>query len=450
MATAFPSQRDTSRPAWHEVLDTDGSPRPQYAGILESLGRMRAADLRALDDRMAATLREMGMNFDVIRNDPWGRQPWTCDLLPHIFNSDDWAHLVNGFRQRLRAFEHFLADVYGQREILRAGAVPIHAVLGSPHFQNACMGVPCPRGAYLHLSGLCVARDVRGAWQVKHQDFGHTTGISYMMQNRRALARVLPEIFQDAPVQSLAEVPLAIMERLRETNPGRGGEPAVVLLSPGAGSAVSSEQSFLARRMGIPVVQGGDLLVLDDCVFLKTVRGLERVEVIYNRVPDAWLDPLVFRSDSRLGVPGLVHCLRKGTVSLVNAVGSQLADDRSLLAFAPQIIRFYLNESPILPTVPTYWLGDIDQREMVLENLEAYRIRPISREDTSGSWERASERDPAALQQEIRRNPAHYVAQPPKAHPPSASATANASNIRRTTSSMPCATATTSPFFPAR
>ena len=233
-----------------------------------------------------------------------------------------------------------------------------------------------------------------------------------MMQNRRALARVVPEIFQDTPVQSLAETPLAIMERLRETAASFGSDPAVVLLSPGAGSAVSSEQSFLARRMGIPVVQGGDLLVLDDCLYLKTVRGLDRVEVIYNRVADAWLDPLVFRSDSYLGVPGLVHCLRKGTVALVNAVGSQLADDRSLLAFAPQIIRYYLNESPILPTVPTLWLGDIDQRELVLENLDAYRVRPISRENTSGSWERATPKDDALLRQEIRKRPGHYVAQP--------------------------------------
>jgi len=411
MATALPTQRNMPAP-WHEVLGADNAARPLYRKLLEDLGQLRSVDLRALDDRMAATLREMGVNFDVIRNDPWGRQPWTCDVLPHIFASEDWALLVAGFRQRLRAFEHFLADVYGQREILRSGAVPIHAVLGSPHFQNACIHLPRPRNAYLHLSGMCVARDARGKWQVKHHHFGHATGISYMMQNRRALARVLPEIFQDTAVQSLAEMPLAIMERLRETNTSRGSEPAVVLLSPGAGSAVSSEQSFLARRMGIPVVQGGDLLVLDDCVFLKTVRGLERVDVIYNRVADFWLDPLVFRSDSMLGVPGLVHCLRKGTVALVNAVGSQLADDRSLLAFASQIIRYYLNETPLLPTVPTYWLGDIDQREMVLENLENYRIRPISRESTSGSWERASVRDDAVLRQEIRKNPAHYVAQP--------------------------------------
>ncbi len=415
MATAvstLSSPAPTPPGRWHEVLRPDGQPRPEYAQLLGEIAQLRPADLRSLDDRMVATLREMGVNFDIIRNDPWGRQPWTCDLLPHIFAGADWVLLVRGFRQRLRAFECFLADVYGKRDILRAGVVPIHAVLDSPHFQNASIGLPRPRDAYLHLSGLCVARDTRGAWQVKHHHFGHATGISYMMQNRRVLARVVPEIFQETPLQSLAETPLTIMERLRETAATFAGDPTVVLLSPGAGSAVSSEQSFLARRMGIPVVQGGDLLVLDDCVYLKTVRGLERVEVIYNRVADVWLDPLVFRSDSYLGVPGLVHCLRKGTVALVNAVGSQLADDRSLLAFAPQIIRFYLNETPILPTVPTFWLGDIDQRELVLENLAEYRIRPISRENTSGSWERAAVRDDEALRVEIRKHPRHYVAQP--------------------------------------
>jgi len=396
---------------WHEVHQPDGTPRPLYAKLMTDLCDLSATDLRALSDRMEATLREMGVTYDVIQNDPWGREPWTCDLLPQVFSGEDWTRIVAGFRQRLRAFELFLDDVYGAREILRAGAVPIHAVLGSPLYQSAAVGLPRPRGAFLHLSGLCVARDARGFWLVKNHHLSHAAGISYMMQNRRALARVVPEIFQDATVQSLAETPLAILERLREAAAPFGGDPRVVLLSPGPQSAVASELSFLARRMGIPVVQGGDLLVLNDCVHLKTVRGLERVEVIYNRVADAWLDPLVFRSDSVLGVPGLVHCLRKGTVALVNAVGAQLADDRSLLAFAPQIIRFYLNEAPILPSVPTLWLGDLDQRELVLENLDDWRVLPIGRDNRSASWGDANRSDASMLLQEIRKAPARFVAQ---------------------------------------
>ena len=335
---------------WHEVFLPDGTPRPQFARVLEDLSAVPVADRRTLGERMEAVLREMGVTFDLMRNDPWGREPWSCDLLPHIFESDDWTLIVRGFQQRLRAFECFLSDVYGKKEILRAGVVPLQAVLASPHYELPAIGLPRPGKAFLHLSGACICRSPTGQWQVKHHHFSHATGLSYMLQNRRALARVMPEIFETAAVQPLAEMPLLVMERLRDTASDLGREPTVVLLSPGTESALSSDQSFLARRMGIPVVTGGDLLVLDDCVHLKTVRGLERVEVIYNRVADAWLDPLVFRPESVLGVPGLVHCLRRGTVALINAVGSQFADDRSLLAFAPQIIRFYLGagaDSPI-------------------------------------------------------------------------------------------------------
>jgi uncharacterized circularly permuted ATP-grasp superfamily protein/uncharacterized alpha-E superfamily protein len=412
-STARPSTNsETDQPVrWHEVQTPDGEPRPLYRKLLQDFSDLGAPELRTLGERMEATLREMGVTFDIIRNDPWGRQPWTCDLLPQVFSAEDWTRIAAGFQQRLRAFEHFLADVYGPREILRSGAVPIQVVLASAHYQNAAVGVPRPRGSFLHLSGMCVTRDSRGHWLVKNHHFSHAAGISYMMQNRRALARVVPEIFQDASVQSLAETPLAILERLREGAAQFGGDPTVVLLSPGPQSAVASELSFLARRMGIPVVEGGDLLVLNDCVYLKTVRGLERVEVIYNRIADAWLDPLVFRPDSVLGVPGLVHCLRKGTVALVNAVGAQLADDRSLLAFSSQIIRFYLNESPILPSVTTYWLGDIDQRELVIDNLAEWRVQPIGRDNRSASWLREKPSDEATLRAEIRKTPGRFVAQ---------------------------------------
>ena len=354
-----------------------GTPRPIFARLIEYLQGFRPPELRILDDRMEATLREMGVTLDVIRKDPWGQQAWACDLLPQVFDFEDWQRIVRGTRQRLNAFELFLQDVYGQKEILRQGVIPIQPVLGSPQYQNVSIGLPRAQNSYLHLSGLCIVRDPKGALTVRHHHFGHAAGISYMMQNRRALARVTPDIFQESSVQSLAQTPQAIMEKLRYTMDRATDEPSVVLLSPGPGSPIYSEHSFLARRMGVPLVQGDDLLVLDDRLYLKTVQGLRRVEAVYTRVADDWLDPLVFRKESRLGVPGLIHCLRKGTVSIFNSIGSQLADDRSLLCFASQIIRYYLAEDPILPTVPTYWLGDLDQREMVLENIDDYEIKPI-------------------------------------------------------------------------
>lgn len=398
-------------PAWHEIKADDGTPRPAYQKLLPALSELGGRALRAMEDQMEATLREMGVTFDLIRNDPWGRQPWRCDLLPQVFSGVEWERIVRGFRQRLQAFEAFLEDVYGPREILRSGSVPLPVVLASPYYQNAAVGLQRPRGAFLHLGGMCIARARNGTLQVKQHHFSHAPGISYMMQNRRALARVQPELFESAPVQSLAEVPMLIMEWLRETAAPFGGEPTVVLLSPGSTGAVSAEQSFLARRMGIPMVQGGDLVVLDDCVFLKTVRGLERVEVILNRVPDPWLDPLVFQHDSPHGVPGLVHCVRKGTVALVNAVGAQLADDPALLAFTPQIIRFYLGEAPLLPASPTWWLGDIDQRELVLGDPGRFSIRPIFSEKECAPPQAAAPRDAARIAAEVRRQPALYFAQ---------------------------------------
>ena len=393
---------------WHEIHDAGGSVRPQYQDLLGHFGSLSPAQLRTLGDRMEATLREMGVSFTF--NHARNGRPWVCDLLPHVFTGAEWDLIVRGFRQRLTAFELFLGDIYGEKQILRDGVLPIQPVLGSHHYQSTSIGLVRPLGAYLHLSGICLTRDRHGAPAVKHHHFAHASGISYMMQNRRALVRVIPEIFHATAVQSLAETPLSILEQLRGLGHCPPEDLSVVLLSTGTGSPVYSEHSFLARRMGIPVVQGGDLLVLDDRLYLKTVRGLERIEVVYNRVADRWLDPLVFDPNSRLGIPGLVQCLRKGTVALINGVGSEVADDRSLLPFAPDIIRYYLNESPLLPAVRTYWLGDIDQREMVLDDLDAWQISPLFGDGLSGTEGRTRHR--VDLAQEIRKQGARFIAQP--------------------------------------
>ena len=393
---------------WHEIYDASGQIRPHYEKLLHHLGSLRDPHHKTLNDRMEANLREMGVSFTFTHTS--NKRPWICDLLPHVFTPTEWNLIVAGFRQRLRAFEYFIADVYSKKQILREGIVPIQPVLGSRHYKAASIGLPRPLDAYLHLSGLCLTRDAEGRPAVKHHHFAHASGISYMMQNRRALVATIPEIFQETPVQSLAETPLSILEGLRALGPCAPEDLSVVLLSPGTGSPVYSEHSFLARRMGIPVVQGGDLLVLNDKLYLKTVQGLERVEVVYNRVADQWLDPLVFDRNSRLGIPGLVQCLRKGSVALINSVGSEIADDRSLLPFVPKIIRYYLNESPILPSISTHWLGDIDQREMVLDNPDSFHIRPLFGDGLSGTL--AHPLQGKELIQEIRKRAPQFIAQP--------------------------------------
>ncbi len=390
---------------WHEVFAPDGARRSAYDALLRMLEKHPRADLRTLEERIEAALRELGVNFRGAQGH--FRQAWRCDLLPQIFSDLDWRRVVDGVRQRLRAFELFLQDVYGKRQILRDNVVPIHPVLGSSLYLNPSVGLPLPESRYLHMSGLCLARLPSGALAVRHHQFSRPSGISYMMQNRRALARVLPEFFEENMVRALAGSPLRVLEMLRAAAPKTHGEPSVVLLSAGIESPVYSDHSFLARRMGIPVVQGGDLLVLDTTVYLKTVRGLKRVDVIFNHIADEWLDPLVFKRSSMVGVPGLVHCVRSRTVVLMNAVGSQLADDRVLLSFAPRIIQYYLAENPILPSLPTHWLGDLDQCEMVLDSVDDYQVQQVDEPDLKGGDRLTG----AALAQAIRKEPSRYVAQ---------------------------------------
>lgn len=396
----------------NETFDAEGKPREVYRALFDRLNEMPRTQVRALDDQLEATMREMGVTFDIKRDRVWGQRAWFCDLLPQIFTPDEWEPLANGIRQRLKAFEAFLQDIYSKKQILLDGVIPINPVLGSPFFQRAAAGLPLPAGAYLHLSGISICRLPDGQLAAKHHYFSNASGMSYMIQNRRALTRVIPQSFQDTGILSISDVPTNILEMLRSFS--KESDPMVVLLSPGPLSPAYSEHSFLARRMGIPLVQGGDLLVLNDEVYLKTVSGLSKVDVIYTRVSDQWLDPMVFRRDSNLGIPGLAHCVRRQSVAVINAIGSQISDDRALLPFTSQIIRYYLGERPILPAVPTFWMGDIDQREHVLADLQNFTIRPLSGERIllGGDGRLPSSEKLEAAKLEILENPSQFVAQP--------------------------------------
>ena len=377
-----------------------------HATLASRLRELRKAGLLAAEQQMEATVRELDVHYG--SKAPEAANDWRCDLLPHVFDESEWALITAAFRQRLRAFERFLHDVYGRRQILRNGRVPIHAVLGSAAYQGASLGLRLPQHSYLHICGMAVVRMAGGALAVKRHMFGRPSGIGYMMQNRRALARVMPRLFEGFTVSSLTAAPPTIGEVLRRSAPSSDPDVSVVVLSPGPESAAYGEHGFLARRMGVPLVEGGDLLVLDDRLYLKTVRGLKRVDVVYNRVSEAMLDPLVLRKGSHVGVPGLVHCIRRGTVSLLNGIGSELADDRAVLGFSDRIIRYYLNEQSLLPSFPTYWMGDIDQREMVLDRPDDFTIHPLIADELADQTFLKSD----ALERILNKNAAAYVAQP--------------------------------------
>ncbi len=405
------NRRGKTPALWDEMFGPDGEPREIYRPLLDRVLAMPRFEVRRIIERLEATMREMGVTFDVERSRPWGQRAWFCDLLPELFSGEEWSYLAAGLRQRLRAFELFLQDIHGSKEILRENVIPSGPVLGSPYFQRPAVGLPRPGGAFLHLCGAALVRLPDGRMAVSHHYFSNASGISYMMQNRRALARVFAEVFHDHNPQSIADVPVSILETLRRLAPPGVEEPVVALLTPGASSPAYSEHSFLARRMGIPLVQGGDLLVLDDRLYLKSVSGLERIDVLYTRVADAWIDSMVFRRDSLLGVSGLAQCVRCGTVSVANAIGSQLADDRALLTFSSRIIRFYLGESALLPTLQTWWLGDLDQRDHVLDRLDEFDIRPLYGERMAFHAASAEEETKKARQL-LQREPHLYVAQP--------------------------------------
>jgi len=399
-------------PLWDEMFGEDGAPREIYRPLLDRVLSTPRGEIRTVIERLEAAMREMGVNFDISRGrQPWSQRPWFCDVLPELFGAAEWAHIALGLRQRLRAFELFLQDIHGPKEILRSHVIPAQPVLGSPYFQRAAVGLPLSCGAFLHLAGFALARLPDGRMAVTHHYFSDASGISYMMQDRRALSRVFGEVFQDHNPQSIADVPLLILEALCALAPAGVADPVVALLTPGSGNPAYSEHSFLARRMGIPLVQGGDLLVLDDRLYLKSVSGLEKIDVLYTRVADAWLDPLVFRRDSLLGVPGLVQCVRRGNVAVANAIGTRLADDRAILPFSARIIRFYLGEAEKLPTLRTWWLGDVDQRDHVLDNLDEFDIRPLYGEQIVHSAA-SSTGDEKKLRKLLAADPKNYVAQP--------------------------------------
>jgi uncharacterized circularly permuted ATP-grasp superfamily protein/uncharacterized alpha-E superfamily protein len=384
--------------------------------LLERFEAMPARELRALGYRVAATVRELGIT-STGGETPGHRahKSLGTDIVPFVFAQQEWDFISKGVSQRLLALDAFLRDIYGERHIFKDRMLPVDPILGSPMYQFPVAGLAPERAPYIHFGGLTLARDVKGEWLVKQHMIFEPTGVSGMLQNRRILARVASEAFTDLSVVSVAEAPWELLEKLRELSPRTDGvDPLVVLLTPGPASYAYAEHIFLGRRMGIPVVQGNELLVLHDKLYLKTVRGLRQVDVVLNRLRDAWLDPLVFRADSILGVPGLIHCVRKGTVALVNRPGSGLADDRALLPFTSTLIRYYLGQQPILKSVPSYWLGDRDQFDEVLADLGAYDVFPLAGGQPLGGGKSLGELTKSRLakvRQEITQNAPGFVAQ---------------------------------------
>lgn len=338
------------------------------------------------------------------------------DLFPRVIDAGEWASLEEGLIQRNRALNLFVADVYGEQRILKAGVVPEDLVKSSAHYVKAMEGFVPTGGVYIHISGTDLVRHTDGKFYVLEDNLRNPSGVSYVLSNRKAMRRTLYEMFQHTKVEDVSEYPNMLLDTLRSVSPREGSDVRCVLLTPGQYNSAYYEHSLLAQRMGIELVQGDDMVVVDEVVFLKTMRGLLRVDVIYRRLDDAFLDPeaVGFREDSMLGVPGMMAAYLKGNVTIVNAPGTGIADDKAICAYVPDMVRYYLDEEPILQNVKTYICGRPAELAYVLEHLAELVVKPV---DMSGGYgvmicDQLNEEELAELAEQVKATPRNFIAQP--------------------------------------
>jgi uncharacterized circularly permuted ATP-grasp superfamily protein len=397
-----------------ELFDAPDQPRrgaAQLAGALERLGKDR---LQAAGARRDAIFVQQGITFDAAGPDgPTRDRPFPLDLVPRILGGDEWRVIKRGLAQRVRALNLFVEDVYHGREIIREGIVPWQLVVTRSAFARAAHGIRPPGGVWCHVSGCDLVRDADGRWKVLEDNVRTPSGISYVLENRIAMSRLLPELFAGYDVRPVSHYPALLLEALRAAAPGGGEDPVVVVWTPGPANSAYFEHSFLARQMGVELVEASDLVVRDALCYMRTTRGLARVDSIYRRIDDAFMDPLEFRSDSLLGVPGLMGAYRAGNVAIANAVGTGVADDKAIYHYVPEMIRYYLGEDPILDNLPTWLLADPEQRAFALERLHELVVKPTGESGGTGVFigPHASEEQLDVERKLIEEAPERWIAQ---------------------------------------
>ncbi|HTJ13037.1 MAG TPA: circularly permuted type 2 ATP-grasp protein [Dinghuibacter sp.] len=367
---------------WDEMCGV-GAIRDHYKRVFHSLGQLEVSSLLQ-KDRMAAELfMNQGITFTVYSDDQGIERIFPFDVIPRIIPGREWDLIEQGIQQRLKALNLFLKDIYSNQQIIHDRVIPAALIASCPHYTREAFGISVPHDIYIHISGIDLIRGKDGRFYVLEDNLRTPSGVSYMLENREVTKRIFPHLLSDSQVRRVSNYPLLLHEILLQLAPSQVSDPTVVLLTPGVFNSAYYEHTFLARQMGISLVEGRDLTVDNHKVYMKTTNGLERVHVIYRRIDDEFLDPLVFRPDSALGVPGLMSAYRKGNVAIVNALGNGVADDKAVYAYVPDMIKYYLNEEPILPNVPTYQLSDPEARAYVFDNI---RNMVIKRTNQSGGY----------------------------------------------------------------
>ena len=403
-----------SLPIYDEMRAEDGGVRPHYRPFADWLERTPPDRIAQKREEAERLFHRVGITFAVYGEQSGTERLIPFDLVPRIIPADEWSRLEAGLVQRVRALNLFLSDIYHAQSIVRAGVIPAERVLGNAQYRREMVGVDVPGGIYAHVAGIDVVRAGGGEYFVLEDNLRVPSGVSYMLENRKMMMRLFPELFATRSIRPIQHYPDRLLENLHAVAPAGEERPTVAVLTPGAWNSAYFEHAFLAQQMGVELVEGQDLFVQDDTVYMRTTRGPQRVHVLYRRVDDDFLDPLAFRPDSMLGVPGLFGAYRAGRVTLANAIGTGVADDKSIYPYVPDMIRFYLTEEPLLANVPTLLLSRDDDRADALARLDQLVVKEVHGAGGYGMLigpaATTAERD--AFRQRILAAPARYIAQP--------------------------------------
>ncbi|MCD7097768.1 circularly permuted type 2 ATP-grasp protein [Stenotrophomonas sp. MMGLT7] len=400
---------------YDELIQADGAPRPAARRVIEYLSSLSSRELgeRQLAADLAA--RVMGITFTVYSDGRNVDRTLPFDLIPRVIPLKEWQRTEAGLRQRMRALNLFIGDLYGRQQIVKDKVFPAMLLADSVNFRPQCVGIVPPLGVWAHVCGSDLVRDADGTLYALEDNLRIPSGVSYMLENRMVAKRVFPELFDTSAILPVDEYPSQLYDTLAALTPRPGEQPVIALLTPGVYNSAYFEHAYLAQAMGIELVEGGDLFVADDdCTYMRTVYGPRRVDVIYRRIDDLFIDPETFLPDSMLGVPGLIRSWRAGKVALANAPGAGVADDKVVFAYVPKMIRYYLDEEPILPNVPSYLCHDDKERQYVLEHLEELVVKPAN--ESGGYGMMIGPRSTAAEREKFRAliqaDPRNYMAQP--------------------------------------
>ena len=397
-----------------EMLDADGKVRPHYRRFRALFQELTAPEFDLKRQSIDLALLRQGITFNVYGDSAGTEKIFPFDLLPRIIPAKEWDFLERGLVQRITALNLFLHDIYHEQKILKDGVIPPFYVLSGKHFRREFVNFNVPRDIYIHVCGTDLIRGADGQYMVLEDNGRCPSGISYVLENRRTMKRTFPGMFEDIGVRPVEDYPRELLRMLQYIAPAGVSEPTLVLLTPGAANSAYFEHTYLARQMGIEIVEGRDLEVRDARVFMRTTKGLQPVHVIYRRVDDDFLDPTVFRRDSMLGVPGLVNAYRAGNVSLANSIGTGIADDKVVYYFVPRMIKYYLDQEPLIPNVPTYLASEETDRKYILENLEKLVVKAANESGGYGMLmgPKASQEEIAAFRAKVEAEPRNYIAQP--------------------------------------